>query len=659
MVKLKSIAAAVVWLALATQTLAQQRGTNEDALRLLNLRAPTVFLSELDVQTFDYPEVGVQLRQGWNSDRAMPAPANCVTGSARPLELKSNTVTFQDVMDREQVHKAMRASAKGGYGTFSAKASFSRSVNTTSTHRNVLATVDVLSGGHGLVPDETSGRIELTPFALQLLNSGIGVSKSDRLERFYRHCGDSFVAALHKGASLSLLYSFVMDEVDIKQMMSVSAKGGFGGGSASASARQSLDRTRSNTRINIEQIHSGGPAGLPADVTQSLKRVNDFSREADSQAVGTKVQVISYRLLGNFPQDLRNEGIGSREVYMMLGQVWRLHDLAERYADAASAPNLYYWPNISLDKRASGSPPVVPATGTGAASPTPNPAAIAASAQAELAQAARDRADALYEVAACVENVVAYCSTRLSCAINEVFAKQNLPRVCPGLLDVEKSYSALVTQLLVGAPKATLKSQQSGSIQGRPLLSSLNIGSLRQELASSITNIALAVGNDKQSPPGSQAETPVDLTPQMVYYALLAEAPLPRRLTEDSASRTPEDFYSHLENYCKATGVSCPKYDELASSEAARNAKAPEFLRGFVLRTMLQPLSITYCREQGHPMCLSQGQLSYIVSELQPEFGPSRMFVNLKQPIPPAPAPKPKEVRPPPHRYWDHNGLVL
>jgi hypothetical protein len=658
MARLTSIATGALCLALATHTFAQQRGTNEDALRLLNLRAPTVYLSELGVQTFDYPEVGVQLRQGWNSDRAMPAAANCVTGVARPLELKSNTVTFQDVMDREQVQKAMRASAKGGYGAFSAKASFSRSVNTTSTHRNVLATVDVLSGGQGLVPDEATGRIELTPFALQLLTGGIGVSKVDRLERFYRHCGDSFVAALHRGASLSLLYSFVMDEEDIKQMMSVSAKGGFGGGSASASARQSLTRSRTNTRINIEQIHSGGPAGLPEDVNKSLQRVNDFSVQADSQAVGTTVQVISYRLLANFPRDLRSEGIGSREVYLMLGQVWRLHDLAERYADASSAPSLYYWPNISLGKRVGSSPPVDAAAGTGTAPPAATPADIPAAAQAELSQAARDRSDALYEVAACVQNVVAYCSTRASCAINEVFAKQNLPRVCPGLLDVEKSYSALVTQLFFGAPKATLKSQEMGSEQGRPLLSSLNITSLQRELANSVANVVLAAGQDAKSSIGGQSEAPVDLTPQMVYYALLAEAPLPRRLTDNNQALTAEDFYSHFEKYCKATATPCPSYATLATDQAARNAKAPEILRTYVLRTMLQPLSLTYCREQGHPMCLSQGQLSYLINELQPQFGPSRMFNGLA-PIPPITIRKPKEVRPPAPRFWDHDAKQL
>lgn len=656
MAQLKKMVAGAAWLALATQTFAQQRGTDEDALSLLNLRAPTVYLSELGVQTFDYPEVGVQLRQGWNSDRAMPAPANCVTGVSRPLELKSNTVTFQDVMDREQVQKAMRASAKGGYGAFSAKASFSRSVNTTSTHRNVLATVDVLSGGQGLVPDETTGRIELTPFALQLLTGGVGVSKVDRLERFYRHCGDSFVAAVHKGASLSLLYSFVMDEDDIKQMMSVSARGGFGGGSASASARQSLMRTRTNTRINIEQIHSGGPAGVPEDVTKSLQRVNDFSVQADNQAVGTTVQVISYRLLANFPQDLRAEGIGSRELYLMLGQVWRLHDLAERYADASSAPNLYYWPNITLTKGASASEGGTSTTGTG--NKTPSPVEISMAAQSELAQAARERADALYEVAACVQNVVAYCSARASCAINDLFAKRNLPRVCPGLVDVEKSYSALVSQLLFGAPKATLKSLETESEIGSSLLSRFNITALKEQLASSIANIALAAGKLANSTSKDQSEAPVDLTPQMIYYALLAEAPLPRRLSDSNQSYAAEDFYSHLEKYCKATATACPSYASLATSQAAIAAKAPEILRTYVLRTMLQPLSTTYCREQGHPMCLSQGQLSYLISTLQPEFGPSRMFVGLV-PIPPAPAAKPKKVRPPPHSYGDHNGHTL
>jgi hypothetical protein len=582
---------------------------------VLNLGNSEVSMAELRAQEYDYPEVGVAVGRGWSSYLGQPTQSRCVTGTEIPLQVNSNNVTYHDVFDREQLLSSMRVSAKASYGVASGRASFSRSVKIDKSVRTIVATVDVINNGVSLDPAAvgTDGlkQIALVPSALAILNNTTK-SPEDRLDEFYRMCGDAYVEAIHNGARLNALFFLSLNEAETKQAFSASVSGSYGGASGSAQAKSAVQRNKTNNEMKIVQTHWGGPAGVADNPADMLARIDTFSKLGPEQAKPFSVWTTSYRRAANWPKEFLYSGLSARTVSLMAGQVWRLHELGELYADAATAPHRYYFP-FTPGQRTE-----------------------------DFQKAAVERSDALFGASACIQNMAVFCASKTRCDMKDAFKAETIHKVCPALKDASEGFRQTVSSVLIGS-------------RPRTVLKDLN-ESLTRDIAAAAkvhtTQAAPASAPSIQPQETNEQKSVLGLTPGEVYYRLLAEAPIPRNWTGNTHdTRNALDSTKQLEWYCAIEQLECADvvYDKLAG-DAVAPAGAKSVLRTWIVRTKLLPLSKGFCNELGHPMCLSQAQLSALTAQLEPQFGKARNFV-LSPPPPPPPAPQPRVIEPP-QRMW-------
>lgn len=572
---------------------------------VLILDSNEVSMSELFAQEYDYPSTGTELGRGWNSFLSQPAPAKCVTGVETPLSVNFNSVTYSDVFDREQLMSSMRVAAKASFGSVaSARASYSRDVKLDRSQRNIVATVDVILDGTTLAPQDTGTgfkRIALLPEALAVLTKR-GKSVDERITDFYRMCGDSYVSAIHNGGRLNAFFFLSLSESEVKETLKASAKGSYGGFSGSASAQSTVQRNKTNNALRVDQVHWGGPAGVGRTGDEMLTRIDRFAKLEAKEAKPFTVWTSSYRQVVNWPPEFQYTGLTARAVSLMAGQVWRLQELADLYADAATAPHRYYFPfTQGEDVR-------------------------------QLQRASVTRADALSAASACMQNLAMFCALRTKCDIKDVFKPETLGEVCPALKDNDEAFRTTVGSAMTGT-------------QPSPALASA-APQLSKELRTTNYKLFRAPVDDGKGRPAGD----LWLTPAEMYYRLLAEAPIPRSWTgANHDTRDALDATRQLEWYCAIEQLSCGEiaYPRLAGSSPPANGSndAKALLKTWVVRTRLLPLSVAYCREAGHPMCLSQAKLASIVDALSPEFGEKRNFA-LAPPPPPPPPPAPK-AKPP------------
>lgn len=588
----------------------------------VNLSNDTIAPEELTAQEFDYPAIGTSTGRGWSSYIGLPTQAECVTGIATPLSLNSNQTSFTDIFDREQLITSMKISAKASYGGFvSGRASFARDTKIDKSNRNILATVDVIYDGEAWYPTAKSGssfkKIELLPEALAILKNK-NKPIVDRLDEFVRICGDSYVAAIHNGARLNALFSLSLNEEEVKESMKLSISGNYGGFQGSASAASSLKKNLTNNKLTFNQTHWGGPAGVVNTPDDMLKRIDQFAKLTEAEVKPFTVFVRSYRYVSNWPEELKNAGLTAKNVGLIAGQVWRLQELGEVYAEAASAPFRYYFPYTKGNSIE------------------------------EFQRSSANRSDALLAASACLRNLAAICSSKASCDLNDVFSSKKIVESCPALADADEEFRSTTTSALFG-----ITSAEHNRLAERELF----IG-LMNELKSTNRYFSREEKGGPSPVTAGASAGASDLRPAQMYYKFLAEAPLKKDwLQNNSDTRTPMDGTRQLEWYCELDRLDCGElnYSKLSVSTSVSPAAIATF-NGWIVRSRISPMVQTFCKNFGHPMCLSQEELLEFVSTLNPKFGPNRGFVltppppiQVVQPVPPRPK-QPREKGPCPGR---------
>lgn len=588
-------------------------------------------VDDLLPQEYDYPEVGSYIGQGWNTYLGQPTSTKCVTGIAVPLAINSNSVRFSDIMDREELMSSMRISAKASFGgsIASGRADFSRTATVDRSKRNILATVDLLQDGEMLKgvaanKDGIEG-VELTPAALALLS---GSDTAAALKRFSRACGDTYVTAIHNGSKLNAMFSISHSAESLKTSYELNAKGSYGLYSGSLKAAIESASSNASDRVSFEQIHWGGPAGVAFTAVEMLKRIDTFATST-GQAKPFRLYAKSYRHVANWPAAHAYVALTSTDVSRMAGQRWRFQELGDLYAEAATAPNHFYFPyGEGTDIRA-------------------------------LAVNAAKRADILQAASLCIQNIAMFCALESTCDLKVIFKAETLPNTCPGMVDANDPTFALRVADLVIGPTETDSLLPTFKV-------AVNTAHLKATLKpvvpeqSKLSNQALPRGtpagttSDQDATDFVRSELPFGAKslPADIYYQYLAQAPLRRVWTP--TARDPLDETLRFELFLAAEGMDATglDYTSLSLEPPAPRAepdRASIAFSAWIVRTKLLPLSRALCVDPSHPMCRTTTQL-FVAAGSKVTLGKSRNFLPVSKIPDPVEPPRAAEVKPKPPR---------
>jgi len=251
---------------------------------------PISGIEDFTLNQFVYPELGVQVGQGWNSIDEIPSTDICIEFSEIEEIGHEVRTIFHDIQNRHHLNQILKVStaAKTKISGVSASASakFASEVDLSSSSRNLMVQVlvdngDTYAGPKALNPDiKMSTSIKLKDEYLKLLSEEICDSetclKSGR-QKFLKACGDSFVAKIDRGGELFVNYK--MKEMNKKEETSFALK-------LKASGYGSKGTLRINTSNNLEISENvedfsvyqrGGPKlPIPVNLDSIFSSVQSF-----------------------------------------------------------------------------------------------------------------------------------------------------------------------------------------------------------------------------------------------------------------------------------------------------------------------------------------------------------------------------------------------
>jgi hypothetical protein len=293
----------------------------------------------------DYPTEGVALGQGWDSFQDRKTAAQCIQFSQESVGGQVARTEVRKISESDSLRRAMSvsysASAKAqfgaGGGEASAKAEFASSAGINRSYLSLLVTGSAQNGVAYVSPAKTpNGVVELTSYSRDLLK--------DR-DRFLRTCGDSFVAAIERGAELYALYQFSSQEKTDsgKTAKSISVSGNYMGfsGSASTSSQSTKDVASKNELTGLKYLHSAHRGlRLPFNeesINGSLAALGSAPELSDSQPY--RVLLVRYDSLPEWDGEPLRSGAVTRET--LVGIYYRLSDLREIAIDVERNPQNY------------------------------------------------------------------------------------------------------------------------------------------------------------------------------------------------------------------------------------------------------------------------------------------------------------------------------
>ena len=274
------------------------------ASTVIMLSVPTLGLS----QTFtDYPQGGVQPKNGWDSFRNLKTSGNCVEGDTVTDPGSTTDVDFTEIDDASSLMDALKISvhAKAGLiggASGSADATFSRQVTLTSTGTNIAVHVLTTNGATYLIPTGSaltvqqkllvaaqvqglrrlpadtilqSTSIHLTQRAKKLITQG-------RFKDFRSLCGDSFVSAVSTASGIDGVVVADTKGKDEKTAVTAAVEAGYGAFAGGASTNTTTDVMQSENRIHIKYHQVGG--GPTITVAQSVKDFHQLVANIGSAA---------------------------------------------------------------------------------------------------------------------------------------------------------------------------------------------------------------------------------------------------------------------------------------------------------------------------------------------------------------------------------------
>ena len=286
----------------------------------------------------EYPEYGVTLGSGWDSNTDNKKQASCIEFTEDFSGGQSATVSVSRVNEtdtfRKEINVSYGATAKAKFkvasGSMSAKMSFYNKSKIENHSLNLLVKGNVKNGvsfvsfpkaqqdvsqvdeedDTQIVFDEY-GTIKLNRFGQRMFDSGI--------ENFYKHCGDSFVSAIERGAELYALYSFSESDSTITQSKTTKFSGsasylGFSG-SLNYDSNKLIEQTKNRAIGSVQYYHSAHRGlSLPFDETSIYNSLNFLGSSLKlDDSYPFKIHVTRYDALPSFEEQM-NVGASLNEV---------------------------------------------------------------------------------------------------------------------------------------------------------------------------------------------------------------------------------------------------------------------------------------------------------------------------------------------------------
>ena len=266
--------------------------------------------------TVNYPETGVDVGWGWDSEEGIPQPNICIEYSIEEDKGQTKYMTMTEVSDTREVMQSMNVSAAASVKTIAYQASgsaeFSRNTKINSASSNFVLNVSVDNGVRYATPLPTGARGEIIDpqtrksqpdaGAIRLTPEALRLAKQRDLTRFLNLCGDAYVAALYGGARLTAVITVTNSSKEEKQSASSQFSGSGWGVNVKASASGSASAKIASSRVSMRFYQSGGrDDAIPASKEELVDRLGDITRLASDYPAYYRITLMPYTALSNWP----------------------------------------------------------------------------------------------------------------------------------------------------------------------------------------------------------------------------------------------------------------------------------------------------------------------------------------------------------------------
>ncbi len=275
-------------------------------------------LEKKDVQpvTVNYPESGVDLGWGWDTEEGVPRPSVCVEFSIAEDKGQTKYMTITEVTDSHDLMQSMNISAAASIKTIvysaSGKASFAKNTRINSFSSNFVLNASVDNGVRYAAPLEAGSRPvvrnaedqQITPDAgsIRLTSAALRLARQRKLDAFLDACGDSFVAALYGGANLTAVLTVESRSREEQQKTAAEFTGSGWGAQVKVAAGTSEQGKANNEKLSMRFYQTGGRKDtIPATKADFLDKLNTLPTEASDYPATYRVSLLPYTALANWP----------------------------------------------------------------------------------------------------------------------------------------------------------------------------------------------------------------------------------------------------------------------------------------------------------------------------------------------------------------------
>jgi len=290
------------------------QGTGTDSN--VEVALPSLEKREVQPVTVDYPESGVDLGWGWDSEEGVPRPSVCVEFSIAEDKGQTKYMTITEVTDSHELMQSMNISAAASIKTIvyqaSGKAKFAKNtkINSFSSNFVLNASVDngvrytapVTPGAKPVVRNAEDQQITPDAGSIRLTDAALRLAKQRDLGAFLDACGDSFVAALYGGANLTAVLTVASSSRKEQQKTAAEFTGSGWGAKVKVEASTSESGQEKNDQLSMRFFQTGGRKdAIPATKADFLKKLDTLSTEASDYPTTYRVSLLPYTALSNWP----------------------------------------------------------------------------------------------------------------------------------------------------------------------------------------------------------------------------------------------------------------------------------------------------------------------------------------------------------------------
>ncbi|MES9993430.1 MAG: hypothetical protein ABW098_15880 [Candidatus Thiodiazotropha sp.] len=264
----------------------------------------------------NYPQTGVDVGWGWDSEEGVPQPNVCIEYSIEEDQGQTKYMTMTEVSDSRELMQSMNISAAASVKTIAYKASgsakFAKNTKINSFSSNFVLNVSVdngvryatplLPGNRGEIKDPETRKTLPDAGSIRLTSEALRLAKQRDLTAFLNLCGDSYVAALYGGARLTAVITVATSSKQEKTQASTRFSGSGWGVSLKASAKGESVEGISNESITMRFHQSGGRKDkIPATKEDLLEKLDNITTEASDYPAYYRLTLMPYTALANWP----------------------------------------------------------------------------------------------------------------------------------------------------------------------------------------------------------------------------------------------------------------------------------------------------------------------------------------------------------------------